>query len=664
MLRFRPRLNLTVRLMLAMMLVVVIVTSGILWMMRQRVETSYLRLFEERFRSQIEMFNSLQTVRLERIRERCRMLARSAAVVEALQLGSGELPDSMIADLQNRALVVRDSATAFDAKETSRTSPALADSPAPTAPAATGPLASGSASAGKAKPTELRRRKLLVATPDSIDLALVSSGGRVHSLKSGTDSGEDSGNALRWLQDDRISKVPEEQQTGYVMADSSSRLKVPREVILTPVQDPSSQEILGALAVGLPLRGYGENTLYDLSRPGKPGTISTGLWLEDQLFTGNIPVADQEGLKVRLRAALGNAASNPSAGAATLISERLELSGNDYQMLLRRLNSDPALPSAWGVMLSSLAGMKAEQRTLGNEVMAAASSALGVGLLLSFFLSRSLLRPVRALVKGTREIRQGKYSTRVPVGRRDELGVLGESFNEMAGGLQERERYHSILVQVTDYEVARRLIRSPSLGGERREVSVLFCDIRGFTAVTDGMAPEDVISMLNEHMTALTTCVHDCRGVVDKFVGDLIMAVFGAPESGGDDAGNAAHCALEMVRIRQELNRVTSHPKLEIGIGVASGPAVAGCMGSENRLNYTVLGERVNLASRLCSAAPAGGVLLDPATVDRLAGRAQGGWGEEMLLKGFSKPVRPFRLTGLAPPAPGSVPGPEALRDA
>ena len=109
----------------------------------------------------------------------------------------------------------------------------------------------------------------------------------------------------------------------------------------------------------------------------------------------------------------------------------------------------------------------------------------------------------------------------------------------MAGGLQQRERYHSILVQLSDYHVAQRLIASPALGGERREVSILFCDIRGFTAATDGMDPEDVVSMLNEHMSALTGCVHRHSGVVDKFVGDLIMAVFGAPEPTGDDAGNA-----------------------------------------------------------------------------------------------------------------------------
>ena len=620
------QLSFTARLMLAMMLTVTIATSGVLWLMRQRVETSYLRLFEERFRSQIDMFNRLQTVRLESIRERCRALAQSATVVQALQLGSGELPVAMLVELQSSARGVRDSATAFE----DRVSPA---GPAPN------PRTAGNQTS--AKPTsEVRRRQYRPGTPDVVDLALVSSLGRVYSLKSGADGGK----ALRWLEDDRISRVPAEQQTGYVMAETGHSFKMPREVILTPVQDPNTQEILGALAVGLPVSDYGENMLYDLSRPGKPGVISNGLWLEDQLFSRTVPLSEQASLKEQLRQAIRTPHADPDGAS---LSVRVELSGQPYQMLLRPLSTDSALPQAWGVMLSSLAGMTAEQRTLRTEVLTTAALAFAAALALSYFLSRSLMHPVRDLVQGTQRIRQGKYDTRVRVARRDELGVLSESFNEMAGGLEQRERYHSILVQLADYEVAQRLIASPSLGGERREVTVLFCDIRGFTAVTEGMTPENVIAMLNEHMTAMTESVHRHHGVVDKFVGDLIMAVFGAPESSGDDAGNSARCALEMMETRRRLNAVTKFPLLEIGIGIASGPAVAGCMGSESRLNYTVLGERVNLASRLCSVAPAGDVLLDPATRELLGSTISGELLPERTFKGISRPVRPFRLERL-----------------
>ncbi len=630
------RSSFVTRLMLAMMVTVIIVTCGVLWLMRQRIETSYLRLFEERFRSQNEMFTSMQTMRLRAMRERCRTLAVSAAVVEALQLGSGELPDGILSDLQTRARAVRDSASTYDSRVM----------------AARESVSSSGSAAPSTSSVPRRRQYRPGESTDFVDVALITSLGRVFSLKSGT--GQNT--SLHWLEDDRISRVPDEQQTGYVMAETPYQFAMPREVILTPVHDPKTGEILGALAVGLPLSDYGEEVLYDLSRPGKPGSITTGLWLEDQLFTSSIPQAEQEALKKEVRSTLGETHAAEAAGGT--ISTRVRLSGQDYQMMLRPLSTDSALPMAWGVMLSSLAGMAVEQRTLEKEILLASGVALLVALALSFVVSRNLTWPIRSLVTGTRRIREGDYGIRVQVNRRDELGQLGESFNEMAGGLEQRERYHSILVQLSDYEIAQRLIASPALGGERRDVSVLFCDIRGFTAISGRMTPEDVISMLNEHMTALTECVHAHRGVVDKFVGDLIMAVFGAPESTGDHAGNAARCALAMVETRRVLNETTRHSPLEIGTGIASGSCLAGCMGSENRLNYTVLGEPVNLASRLCSAAAPGEILIDPVTASRLDETIPVEPREEQTFKGFSQPIRPYSLTGSGhaihpPPAGG-----------
>ena len=149
--------------------------------------------------------------------------------------------------------------------------------------------------------------------------------------------------------------------------------------------------------------------------------------------------------------------------------------------------------------------------------------------------------------------------------------------------------------------------------------------------------------MLNEHMTALTRVVKEHNGVLDKFVGDLLMAIFGAPISHGDDAFDAATCAVRLQEVRERLNETSRH-KLEIGIGVATGTVVAGCMGSEDRLNYTVLGERVNLASRLCSQAKAGEVVVDETTKEQLAGRMSGQPMGEIQLKGFSAPVQAFKL--------------------
>jgi class 3 adenylate cyclase len=133
------------------------------------------------------------------------------------------------------------------------------------------------------------------------------------------------------------------------------------------------------------------------------------------------------------------------------------------------------------------------------------------------------------------------------------------------------------------------------------------------------------------------------HGVLDKFVGDLLMAIFGAPLAHGDDAFNAARCALQLLAAREELNRSSRH-RIQVGIGLATGTVVAGCMGSAERLNYTVLGGRVNLASRLCSQAGAAEVLVDEATREKLAGRLASEATGEIQLKGFDAPVRAYRL--------------------
>ncbi len=149
--------------------------------------------------------------------------------------------------------------------------------------------------------------------------------------------------------------------------------------------------------------------------------------------------------------------------------------------------------------------------------------------------------------------------------------------------------------------------------------------------------------MLNEHMTAMNRVVHHHYGMVDKFVGDLIMAVFGAPKSYGNDALHAVKCALKMIEERKRLNATTRH-SFEVGIGVATGEMVAGCMGSDDRLNYTVLGERVNLASRLCSKAARTELLIDENTYKLLPEGFIAEATEPMPLKGFSTQVPAYRL--------------------
>lgn len=276
------------------------------------------------------------------------------------------------------------------------------------------------------------------------------------------------------------------------------------------------------------------------------------------------------------------------------------------------------------------------------------AGALVLALLLAVFISRGLTRPVRTLVEATRRVGRGEYDTRVPAESRDEIGQLAESFNAMTEGLALKEQYRGVLDKVVSRDVAEELLRGEvRLGGENREVTILFADVRGFTELTEGMGPQEVIGLLNETMERLSTAVEECGGVVDKYVGDEVMAVFGAPLSQPDHTERAVRAAAAMQAAMHEVNaarRARGEPSVRIGVGIHSGEVVAGNMGSTNRLNYTVLGESVNLAARLCSIAAPGQILVSEDVRERLSHPAELSAAGARELKGFSRPVPVYEV--------------------
>lgn len=308
--------------------------------------------------------------------------------------------------------------------------------------------------------------------------------------------------------------------------------------------------------------------------------------------------------------------------------------------LVRSFPIESALrtPARFVVLRSLAASQQAERRTnaffLGTAIVA-----IAVGGAMSQWMGRSLSRPVQQLGDAARTIGHGDYSIRVSVSGADEFESLGSTFNDMAQGLAMRDRYRNVLDAVTDPAVAEELVSGElDLKGRTVDAGILFCDIRGFTATTESMTPDEVITMLNAHMSAMCEVIYRHGGMVDKFVGDLVMAVWGAPKSSPDDALRMARCALAMQAERERLNAAGGRP-IRIGIGIAYGPVVAGCMGSTSRVNYTVLGARVNLASRLCSAAKAGEVVADDAVRARLDGSIAATALEPFPVKGFSEPI-------------------------
>lgn len=276
------------------------------------------------------------------------------------------------------------------------------------------------------------------------------------------------------------------------------------------------------------------------------------------------------------------------------------------------------------------------------------TAALLLALLVSLVLARGLTRPVRELEVATGRVARGDYNTRVEPRTHDELGRLAESFNEMTQGLQLKEQYRGVLDKVVSRDVAEELLKGDVvLGGENREVTVVFADVEGFTTLTEGMEPQRVIGLLNEIMARLGAAVEEEGGVVDKYVGDELMAVWGAPVAADDDPVRAVRAAVRIQEAMRELNAnrtARGEEPIHLNIGVNTGVAVAGNMGSPSRLNYTVLGDAVNLAARICQAARGGQTLISAGTYQRVQTTVAVTPAGSRSFKGFSEEVELYEL--------------------
>lgn len=228
---------------------------------------------------------------------------------------------------------------------------------------------------------------------------------------------------------------------------------------------------------------------------------------------------------------------------------------------------------------------------------------IGVSLIAVVMLARSVTRPILDLVQRVQRIEAGEYDQSVAVIGRDEISQLAVSVNTMARGLAEKEKVRDLLGKVVSKEIAEELLsKSIQLGGEEKIVTVLFVDIKGFTALCENMAPEKVLTLLNSYLSKITEVIESNNGVVDKYTGDSVMALFGAPISRGNDAYNAVMTTLRIQEALAALNHHNSEAGLlgmDVGVGVHTGLVVAGNLGSRNRLNYTVIGDSVNLSARL-----------------------------------------------------------------
>jgi adenylate cyclase len=280
----------------------------------------------------------------------------------------------------------------------------------------------------------------------------------------------------------------------------------------------------------------------------------------------------------------------------------LTISGTRFLSLVVPIEARVAKP-LYALVEGSYDQALAPLRALVWQIAIIGAAALAVALLIGIGLANGIIRPVRTLVRGMHEVLKGNLRYRSRIERQDEIGFLARSFNEMVDGLEEREHVKDTFGRFVSRDVAEAVLagRVP-LEGERRDVSILFQDIRGFTSLSEQFDPAALLRMLNRFFTEVVAAVEAEGGVVKQFTGDGVMALFGAPQRREDHAERAVRAALGIEARLAHLNtefREQGLPPLSIGIGIHTGEVVAGLIGPDERVEYGVVGEPVNLASRV-----------------------------------------------------------------
>ena len=302
---------------------------------------------------------------------------------------------------------------------------------------------------------------------------------------------------------------------------------------------------------------------------------------------------------------------------------------------------------ATGVPLLGLISVACDVLTKGRgdaddvavSMLALGGGALFAGLLATILVAKSVAEPLTSVRKALRRVESGDLSAQVRVIDGSEVGLLQAGFNRMAAGLQERERLQDLFGRHVGEDVARSALeRGNALGGELRDAAVLFVDMVGSTSLAASRTPDEVVALLNRFFAVVVEVAARHGGWINKFEGDAALVIFGCPADHEDCAGSALAAAYELpTRLALEV------PGVQVGIGVSAGPVVAGNVGAEERFEYTVIGDAVNEAARLCELAKTrSSAVLASEAVLRLACERDGRWrlGDVVTLRGRSTPTR------------------------
>ncbi|MCP5066745.1 MAG: HAMP domain-containing protein [bacterium] len=284
-----------------------------------------------------------------------------------------------------------------------------------------------------------------------------------------------------------------------------------------------------------------------------------------------------------------------------------------------------------------------------NQLSAAAAGILVLGVVGGIVFVALLIGPIRRLRTGVEQLAGGDLATRVPPTSQDEVGDLTRAFNKMGESLQEKERIQSAFGRYVNDYVLTTLLEGPEgaqLAGAEREVTILFADIRSFTRLSEGLKAADVVGLLNDVFQLASDCILARSGTIDKFIGDSVMAYFGAPVPCEDHAAQAVQAAIDIERAVAKRNASQPPPThaVDVGIGIHTGPVIVGTIGSDRRSDFTAIGDAVNVAHRLEKLSRPGEVLVSEAVQRRVRDVVRLRFEGERQLSGRVEPVHVYSV--------------------
>jgi adenylate cyclase len=282
-----------------------------------------------------------------------------------------------------------------------------------------------------------------------------------------------------------------------------------------------------------------------------------------------------------------------------------------------------------------------------------------LGLVFAALVSAGVTRPVRQLLEGARAVEAGKLDGTLVATSQDEIGHLTTAFNQMVEQLRLKERLRETFGKYVDPRVVEGLIEGPALAaeGQRRVMTVLFCDVKGFTSTSEGMTPQGLVKVMNRYFSTMSAPIRAHQGIIDKYIGDAIMAYWGPPFADDkEQARLASLAALDMLQLVPQLQAelpellgIRTLPKaFDLRIGIATGEVLVGSIGSELMMSYTVMGDTVNLASRLEGANKeyGGRILVSAATIAGASGAIEAREIDRLVTLGQTQPQAVYEIMG------------------